>query len=299
MEHFLATHETTILVSALIGALLIGVIWEALAPRRPETQGLLFRWTNNLTLTVLNHVVVYWMGAALTILTAWWAESRELGLLQHLEIGLAGAFVVTLLVMELLAYVLHQVAHRVPLLWRLHAMHHSDAEVDFTTTYRHHPLENVVMLTLGAPLILLLGAPGAAMVLYQALRVSVNVLSHSNIRVPEGIERWLRYLIVTPDFHHLHHSSDRRFTDSNYSAAVPWFDYLFGTATRKPYPEYSTMELGLERFRAPLDSRVDQVLLMPFRGWRYGEPLATGSDAASGSAGSVSPGPGSRSTEPA
>jgi hypothetical protein len=84
----------------------------------------------------------------------------------------------------------------------------------------------------------------------------------------------LRYLIVTPDFHHLHHCSDRRFTDSNYSAAVPWFDYLFGTATRKPYVDYATMELGLERFRDPIDSRIDQILLMPFRGRRYrAQPL--------------------------
>jgi sterol desaturase/sphingolipid hydroxylase (fatty acid hydroxylase superfamily) len=148
-------------------------------------------------------------------------------------------------------------------------MHHSDVEVDFTTTYRHHPFENLFMATLGVPVVVLLGAPVAAMVAYQALRTTVNILSHSNIRIPERFERWLRYLIVTPDFHHLHHCSDRRFTDSNYSAAVPWFDYLFRTATRKPYADYATMELGLERFRDPIDSRIDQILLMPFRGRRY------------------------------
>ena len=277
MEAFLEAHESTILVSTLIGALLIGVLWEALAPRRPEAGSLVYRWVNNLSLTVLNHIVVYWTGAALAIMTAWWAQSEGFGLLQHLDLGLSGAFLVTLLVMEFLAYVLHQVVHRVPILWRLHAMHHSDVEVDFTTTYRHHPLENVVMLAVGAPVVVLLGAPVAAMVLYQFLRVSVNVLSHSNIRVPENVERWLRYLVVTPDFHHLHHCSDRRFTDSNYSAAVPWFDYLFGTATRKPYAEYATMELGLERFRDPIDARIDQVLLMPFRGRRYASPPSVGS----------------------
>jgi sterol desaturase/sphingolipid hydroxylase (fatty acid hydroxylase superfamily) len=269
VQQFLEGHQSTILISTLIGALLIGVIWEVLAPRRPETRGLAYRWANNITLAVLNHVVVYWVGAALAVATAWWAETEGLGLLQHFDIGVAGAFVVTLLAMELLAYVLHRVVHRVPIIWRLHAMHHSDVEVDFTTTYRHHPFENMLVMAIGAPFVMLLGAPVAAMVLYQVLRVSVNVLSHSNIRVPETVERWLKYLLVTPDFHHLHHCSDRRFTDSNYSATVPWFDYLFGTATQKPYAAYATMELGLERFRDPVDSRVDQVLLMPFNGRRY------------------------------
>lgn len=275
MEKFLASHEGTILLGTVIIAFLIVVTWEALAPRRPETKSLSYRWTNNIGLTLVNHLVVHWSSAALTLAVSWWAVDTNKGVLGHYEIGLAGAFVATLLVMELMAYLLHRLAHRVPLVWRLHAMHHSDIEVDFTTTYRHHPLENVIMLVISTPVVIALGAPVAAMVLYQVLRVSVNILSHSNILIPEGFERWLRYLIVTPDFHHLHHCSDRRFTDSNYSAAVPWFDFLFGTTTCKPYAAYADMELGLERFRDPIDSRIDQVLLTPFRGRRFADPLVS------------------------
>lgn len=268
-ETYLASHDGSILFGILITTFLVGMIWESFWPRRPESPGLRYRWANNLVLTFLNHGLWHWSGALLGVGIAWWTADRGFGILQKTDLGLAGSFLLVLLTLELTTYLLHRMAHRVPILWRLHAMHHSDVEVDVTTTYRHHPIENLVAMLLTAPAIVALGAPVGAMVLYLCLRQVVDILSHGNIRIPERLERWLRYLIVTPDFHHLHHCSEQRFTDSNYSAAVPWFDYLFGTATRKPYAEHETMELGLERFRAPLDSRVDQILLMPFRGERY------------------------------
>lgn len=269
MEKTLEQNGDAILLGALICLFLVAMLWELLAPRRSETGSLLYRWSNNFTLMVISHITNMWTSAVISIGVTMLAVESGWGLLQQYDLGFLGSFLVTLLVMEFGGYVLHVILHKVPLLWRVHAMHHSDTEVDVSTTYRHHPFESVFMLATSAPVALALGAPVAAMALYQLVRMSMNVLSHSNIRVPESIENWLRYIIVTPDFHHLHHCSDQKFTDSNYSAAVPWFDYLFGTATRKPYAEYATMELGLERFRNPKDSRFDQVLLMPFRGQRY------------------------------
>ncbi len=236
MEPFLETHGNTILLGAVICLFLVAMFWELLAPRRPESRSLLYRWTNNFSLMAISQVTNQWTSAVLSIGATMWAVESGRGLLQHYDLGLPGSFLVTLLVMEFTGYAFHVLFHKVPLFWRVHAMHHSDTQVDVSTTYRHHPFEGMFVIVTSVPLAAGLGAPVAAMVLYQLLRMSMNILSHSNIRIPESIERWLRYVIVTPDFHHLHHSSDQRFTDSNYSAAVPWFDYLFGTATRKPYP---------------------------------------------------------------
>jgi sterol desaturase/sphingolipid hydroxylase (fatty acid hydroxylase superfamily) len=174
----------------------------------------------------------------------------------------------TVVVMELESYSIHRLSHRVPCLWRLHAVHHSDTDFDLTTAYRSHPLEGVFLFIVRGTVIVLLGAPVYAIVIYEAARVAQDLFGHSNVRIPSRVESWLRYVIVTPDFHRLHHSSNSFFTDSNYSATFPWFDYLFGSVSNKPYAEHVDLEIGLEYFRSSRDTRIDQLLLMPFRNFR-------------------------------
>jgi len=173
-----------------------------------------------------------------------------------------------IVVSQFLSYITHVIFHRYPILWRLHEIHHSDVDIDVSTSYRHHPLEPLVFMPLITPLILLLGVSGQTALTYQSIVIAMTVFAHSNLRLPEAIERWLCKIVVTPDFHRLHHSSDKRFTNSNYGGFVPWFDYLFGTASHKPFEEHETMELGLEYHREPRDSRVDRLLLAPVAGGR-------------------------------
>ena len=169
---------------------------------------------------------------------------------------------------------MHYLSHRFAPLWRLHAVHHSDTEVDFTTTYRNHPLELYVNAPLTIPVILLLGFPAEVVAAYQLLKTSISVFAHSNVRLPAGLDRALRFVVITPDFHRLHHCSEKLYTDSNFSAAFPIYDYLFGTAKSRPYHEQETMQLGLEYFRDPVDGRLDRLLLMPFV-WRSREQTRT------------------------
>ena len=171
---------------------------------------------------------------------------------------------------------MHRAFHKVPALWRIHQVHHADTEVDFSTTYRHHPFEVLIMQAATVPVIVVLAPPVTAVLAQELIRTVINVVAHGNIHVPERVNRVLLWFMVTPDFHRLHHSSDRRFTDSNYGATLPWFDYLFKTASHKPFAEQATMQLGLEYARAPEDSRVDRLLLMPFADQRAlrQEPLS-------------------------
>jgi len=264
MEKFLADNEGTVLFLGMVAVLIIAMLLEIVFPRRAESSQTNRRWANNIGLTLVNQANVNWLTGVVAVVLAWWGEEEQVGLLRGLDLGFWPTLLIAILVFEFIAYWFHRALHVVPWLWRLHAVHHSDTELDVTTTYRNHPLELLVNAPLTIPIIVLLGFPVAVVVAYQLLKTSISVVAHSNIRLPAAVDRVVRYLIVTPDYHRLHHCSERRFTDSNFCAAFPLWDYLFGTARNRPYEEHLTMEIGLDYFRRPEDSRIDRLLLMPF-----------------------------------
>lgn len=264
MPDFHSDHRGLAILAILVSAFTAAAILEALFPRRAEQPGMAHRWINNIALAVLTISIVNWLEIALNVSVAWWVSGQDLGLLQHWETGWLASLLITFVVLELSVYAFHRLMHRVPWLWRLHAVHHSDTEFDITLAYRNHPLAAAFLLCMRLPVIVLLGAPAEIILMYEATRVVQDLLSHSNIRIPPHVEKRLRLLIVTPDFHRLHHSSTRRYTDSNFSSTFPWFDYLFRTASQRPFRDHETMQLGLERFRQREDSRLDNLLLMPF-----------------------------------
>ncbi len=250
----------------LLTCVVIALLWEALWPRRVEKSGLARRWANNFSLTFIGQITANSCAAMTPLATAWFAQHYQLGLLSRMDLGLPASFLLTLLAFEAMGYATHVLFHKVPWLWRIHTVHHNDIELDVSTTYRHHPFEVMVVYGITLPLIIVLSPPVLALLLYQSLLSAMHVVAHSNIYIPKSINRCLLYFIVTPDFHRLHHCSEQKFTDSNYGTVLPWFDYLFGTASRRPFVEQETMEIGLEYARDPLDSRIDQMLLIPFRG---------------------------------
>jgi sterol desaturase/sphingolipid hydroxylase (fatty acid hydroxylase superfamily) len=245
-------------------ALILCMVLEALFPRRSLRQPLLWRWGNNFSLALVTWYTSVVASSLFVVYAAQFTNSLGFGLLPALNAGPLLSFTILLLVVQLSSYVIHIAFHKIPLLWPLHAIHHSDVEIDISTSYRHHPLEPLVSLPLMVPLVLLLGAPVEVAVTYKALEIFMAVFNHSNLRLPAWLDRILRLVLVTPDFHRLHHCSQRQFTDSNYGGVVPWFDYLFGTASNRPYAEQESMELGLEYQREPADSRLDRMILAPF-----------------------------------
>jgi sterol desaturase/sphingolipid hydroxylase (fatty acid hydroxylase superfamily) len=200
------------------------------------------------------------IGAAL------WAEGRGWGLLAGWPSAPAGAVLAaTLAARSLSSYAVHVAMHRVPLLWRVHRVHHSDPFLDVSTTVRFHPLEFLVQLAPTGAVIVALGLPAWALLVYELLDTGANLFIHANVRLPRRLEAGLRLVVVTPDLHRVHHSSDQAETDSNYGVVVPWWDRLFGTYRAAPAGGPDGMTLGLAGWRGRRATALGGLLLAPFR----------------------------------
>lgn len=174
-------------------------------------------------------------------------------------------FLLALLTLDLAIYLQHRGFHFVPVLWRLHRMHHADLDVDVTTGARFHPVEILLSLGIKFVVIVALGASAASVLIFEILLNATSMFNHSNVRMPEALERVLRWLVVTPDMHRTHHSILRRETDSNFGFNFPWWDRIFRTYRHKPEAGHDRMILGIECFRDPKELRLDRMLAQPFR----------------------------------
>jgi len=255
-----------------LAAIAVMMLLEALLPRRQLGQNMLWRWSNNFSLASLTWIVSALCSAAVVVYLAKWTGDRQFGLIPYLGAGPVAGFLALLVVTQFIGYWVHVAFHKVPWLWPIHAIHHSDVDVDVSTSYRHHPLEPLLSLPLVAPAVLLLGATPEAAVGYKLFEVTITLFSHSNVRLPEALDRQLRRIVLTPDFHRLHHCAEPRYTNSNYGSVVPWFDYLFGTASARPYAEQESMLLGLEYLRKSRDGRLDRLVTAPFHWKQATEP---------------------------
>ncbi|MEM1114211.1 MAG: sterol desaturase family protein [Pseudomonadota bacterium] len=248
-----------------LGTLTLAMLLEAVAPRRQLESSLAWRWVNNFSLGAITWYTSAAVSLWLVFWIAQWGALHGVGLLRQFSAGPVLGFFVLLVVAQFLNYWIHYAYHNVSWLWPFHALHHADTDFDVSTSYRNHPLEPLISMPFTMPLIIMLGVEPASALAYRLFAVFAQVFSHSNIRVPAGLERYLRLVILTPDYHRVHHCSDERYTNSNYGSLVPWFDYLFGTAKHRPCEEQESMELGLEYLREPRDNRLDQQLLLPFK----------------------------------
>lgn len=273
MEPELVVESTgSLVILFALAAMAMAMLGESLMPRRELQQGLLWRWTNNLSLCLISRSLTMVVGVAYIMLLSHWVELREIGLFQSVQAPALIQFLVLLLVSQFMSYWVHVAFHKFRWLWPIHAVHHSDVDVDVTTSYRHHPLESLISLPLITPIILLLGIPPEVAVTFKLFEISATLFSHSNIRIPQALEKYLCFVILTPDFHRLHHCSESRYTNSNYGSLLPWFDYLFNTASSRPYDDQEHMELGLEYLREPRDGRLDRLLWEPVLVSRYRPP---------------------------
>jgi len=237
---------------------------EALAPRRDGSAERTRRWPANFGLTALNVIVLGALpvsGLAVAVI----AQQQGWGLLHHCSLPLAATLTVALLARSFTSYVVHVAMHKVPVLWRVHRVHHTDVFLDVSTTVRFHPLEFLIQLGPTALVILGLGLPPWTIMLYELVDTATNLFIHANARVPARLDAGLRYLLVTPDMHRVHHSALWPDTDSNYGVVVPWWGRLFGTyraAVRDP----RETRLGLEECQDRRASSLGWLLTLPFRG---------------------------------
>jgi sterol desaturase/sphingolipid hydroxylase (fatty acid hydroxylase superfamily) len=266
--------EALVRVGTFLAVLTIMRLWEAFRPRRPLARPRQERWRTNLGLTLLNTVLVWITVGGVAYTAAVFAADQRVGLLHWHPLPAWAAAAVTLLVLDFAIYVQHVLFHALPVLWRLHRMHHADLDVDATTGLRFHPLEILLSLGYKAAVVVLLGAVPWAVVAFEVLLNAASVFTHGNVALPERLDCWLRWIMVTPDMHRVHHSTRVVETNANFGFAVSWWDRLCGTYRAQPMLGQVGMDIGLSDERTPLT--LGQLLLVPLRG-SAGRSISAGS----------------------
>lgn len=239
--------------------------WEALAPRRPMSYRRSQRWFGNIGLVVINTLILRLLFPAAAVAIALLGEQRGWGLLNNISIAPWLSIVLAVILLDLAIYFQHVLFHAVPLLWRIHRMHHADPECDVTTGSRFHPIEIVLSMLIKLTVLLAIGAPALAVLIFEVLLNAAAMFNHANVRIPLSVDKLLRYFIVTPDMHRVHHSVIQKETDSNFGFNLPWWDYLFGTYRAQPAKGHLGMIIGIGQFHSLRDLRLDQLLIQPFR----------------------------------
>ncbi len=247
---------------AIFGAMLL---WELLAPRRALSVSRAQRWSGNLGLMLINTVALRLLFPAAAVGFAISAEALGFGLFHWLAWPPLLEFVLGVLLLDLAIYGQHVLMHRVPLLWRLHRVHHADLDFDLTTAVRFHTFEILLSMLIKWGVILLLGPAVAAVLVFEVLLSGMAVFNHANVSLPPYAERIVRALFVTPDMHRVHHSAIPRETNSNYGFNLSLWDRLFRTYTAQPARGHDGMTIGLEQFRDPAQvDRLPGILALPF-----------------------------------
>lgn len=267
MDSFLQTHEPAIRLVFFFGIFAVMALWEVLAPRRALTVGKAVRWVNNLGLVALNTVLLRLLFPAAAVGMAVLAADRGWGLLNHYEIPPWLAIPLALIALDFAIWLQHVMVHAIPALWRLHRVHHADPDFDVTTGSRFHPVEIVLSMLIKLAAVALLGAPVIAVIVFEILLSATALFNHSNVRLPGKVDRVLRWFVVTPDMHRVHHSVDDDETNSNFGFNLPWWDRLFGTYRAQPRAGHAGMVIGICGYSQPRDvSWLPGLLMLPFRG---------------------------------
>jgi len=267
MEPFALAHEPALRLAAFAAVLAAMAVWEVLAPRRSRTLPRGRRWPANLGIVVLNTVIVRVLFPAAAVGMALSAETQGWGLLNQYGVPAWAAVAAGIVLLDLAIYLQHVMFHAVPALWRLHRMHHADLDIDVTTGARFHPVEIVLSMLIKFAAIAALGVPPAAVVLFEVLLNATSMFNHANVRIAPAVEPALRWLLVTPDMHRVHHSVERDETNSNFGFNLSLWDRLFGTYRAQPRAGHESMTIGIPDFRDTAEcSSIAGMLALPFHG---------------------------------
>lgn len=265
MDTWLLTHATGVRFGMFLGVFALMAAWEVAAPRRTLQESKAIRWASNLAIVVLNSVLLRILFPVAAVGVAAFVAERGAGLFNIFAVPYPLAIVLSVLLLDLAIYLQHLMFHAMPVLWRVHRMHHADLDFDVTTGARFHPIEMILSMLIKFAVILLLGPPVLAVLIFEVLLNATAMFNHSNVRIPQPWDRALRWLVVTPDMHRVHHSIDAPECNSNFGFNLPWWDQLFGTYRAQPAAGHERMIVGIKQFRLQRDLWLDQMLLEPFR----------------------------------
>ena len=260
------TDEVIIGVTFFFGIFALVAIWEWSAARRRLNTSKRLRWTANLFITFLNPVSVRFLSPLLPMGMAALAIEKGWGLMNSVTMHFWMEVLIAVIVLDLVIYLQHVLFHTLPVLWRLHMMHHADLDIDVTTGLRFHPLEIMISLGIKLAAVALLGPPVMAVLVFEIFLNGTSMFNHGNIYMPAHIDKLLRIFVVTPDMHRIHHSVTIRETNSNFGFNLPWWDRLFGTYRAQPVAGHEKMTIGLSQFRNASKLTLWWLLMLPFIG---------------------------------
>lgn len=266
MQNFLLAHESEIRLS-FFATFFVGVaLWEWLQPRRKLLVSKSLRWTHNVLLTVLNTVLLRLLFPLAAVGVAAFIAEQQWGLFNYWSLPTILTVLCSVILLDMLIYLQHVLFHAVPLLWKLHQVHHADLDYDLTTGARFHPIEIVLSMLIKCTFIIALGIPVVAVIIFEILLSSMALFNHGNIKLPTKLDAILRYFIVTPDMHRVHHSIYRDECDSNFGFNLTLWDRLFGTYKDQARDGQTTMTIGIKQFQSTSDCVLLWGLLsLPFK----------------------------------
>lgn len=265
LEDTLLVQEPLIRSVFFFGILGIMALWERLSPSRRLSVSKPLRWGSNLGLVVLNTVLLRAGFPLAAVGFAAIAAEQGWGLFNVVALPGWLAILLSVMALDLVIYWQHVMFHALPTLWRLHKVHHADRDFDVTTGLRFHPIEIFLSMGIKIAAIALLGAPPVAVLIFEVLLNATAMFNHGNVSLPRSVDRLLRWVVVTPDMHRIHHSVITQETNSNYGFNLPWWDYLFGTYRARPAKGNQGMTIGLTEYQNTLRvAQLPWMLLLPF-----------------------------------
>lgn len=266
-------YESLIRLTSFLGIFVLMATWEVAAPRRPLSTSKSKRWFANFGMVFLDTLVVRVLFPTAAIGAAFAAAHNGWGVLNNLGWPEGMASLVAVVTLDFILYLQHLMFHAVPLLWRFHMGHHADLDSDVTTGARFHPVEIIISMLIKLTAVIAIGAPPRAVLIFEVVLNATSMFNHSNVRLPQVLDRFLRWFVVTPDMHRIHHSVIRQETNSNFGFNLPWWDCLFETYRPDPEEGQEGMTLGLNQFRNPDRLTLPWILALPFVGGTGDYPL--------------------------
>ena len=264
---FSMENEAYIRLGFFFGIFIIMAIYEVVAPKRKLTAPKSARWFTNLSITFLNSLLLRWIFPVLAIGMAYVAKEQGLGILNKVEMPEYLAVIIAVLFLDFIIYAQHYAFHVLSYPWKLHMMHHTDLDLDVTSGARFHPIEIMLSMFIKVSIVMIIGAPPLAVIIFEVLLNATAMFNHSNVRLNTTLDKYLRLLVVTPDMHRVHHSVEEDETNSNFGFSLPWWDRLFGTYRDQPRNGHKYMTIGIHDFNRPRQvTWLHSMLILPFIG---------------------------------
>lgn len=257
--------EATIRLSVFLGLLITFALMEYFVPRRQLRDLKPKRWLTNFAITIIDSLLVRLVFKTAAVGGALWAAEHNIGLFNMVELPYWFGFAVSFIVLDFAVWFSHVLSHKVPVFWRLHRMHHSDVDIDVSTAIRFHPFEILLSMCWKFAIVLLLGAPAASVLVFEMVLNGGAMFNHSNTKLPLWLDRYMRWIIITPDMHRVHHSVLRSEHDSNYGFNLSIWDRMFKTYTDQPKEGHDGMTIGLAQWQDEQPAKLGWSLFVPFK----------------------------------